>query len=1246
MVRIFAILLMSLWASYLSAQTAETEPEAGEKGRIEIWLEEVLSSAGREVSISGFQGAFSSEARFDALSIADDEGIWLTIENATLNWSRAALLTGRVDINEIAADKITMLRRPLPGRAITPEDSQSSPFEVPELPVSLEIDKLDVASIELGAAVMGEAIDLSLSGSAQLIGGQVAVDLEAKRSDGLGQFVVVANFANENRQLDIDLRLQEARGGIVTTLLKIPDAPKLDLSLVGAAPLSDFAANLSLKTNQTEQIVGVIHYREPVAETVDPVVLGANVEGDLRPFFGSEFHTFFGQRSEFELDAARMADGRLDIQTLALKTGVLDINGRVEIAADGLPNAFQLAGSMNSDSPVRLPTADAAVTLAGAQFTASFDAAKSEAWKVDLTLSELEHDALFVPQAHLIGAGTIKRALGGQVTAEVQYSAQGLSFADAKYALTFDGDHTGKLNLQWAEGDDLVISSAEFATETAEVHGNGRLGAAADGLPLSGTLRALMPELARFSGLAGRNLKGLAEVKAEGRFDLLGGGFDAKLTAETHDLAIQEPRLDPLLAGHAKVSLEAARTLEGTTLKGLTLSSQTARIQASGRVDPRQAMLDLDAELEQLSLVEPLLEGSGKVKAKVLWQAETGFELSELIAQIAGTQISGNVAYVPSTQALSGNIHLISPDLSAFAKIAQRDLAGQLELRADGAANLSAGFYDLNAEFKGTDVKAGIAQLDALMAGAMQGQLSGQLNKDGISVETLQLRTPLLVAEAKGDGTVGGLTYKANLKDIAPLAPGINGAFAMDGTARLTDDAGQRIEILAQASGPAGLTLRAKGAVKELGQNLDLRLTGAAPLDLVNSFIAPNSVQGNLSYDLKVLGAPSLEAFSGQLTLSDARVALPDSGIVLGQVGGLIRLSEARAQLDLTGRSAEGGTFGLSGPISLAAGNSADLTVDLSTFRISDPALFETSLSGQVRVVGPLAQTARISGDLELGTTEIMVPSGNAGLAGGIPDIRHVNAPRGVAATLDRAGVRPKGSGGSSRAMPLDLVISAPNQIFVRGRGLDAELGGQLVLGGTTAEVAPSGSFELIRGRFDILGRRFVMSEGLINMRGSLDPFLRFVADTETDAGIVSVVLEGLASAPDLSFESEAGLPQEDAIAQLLFGRGLENISALQAASLVNAIGTLSGRSSGGLTGRLRSSLGLSDLDVTTTDSGGQQLRAGAYINENIYSEITIDSQGNQSIDLNLDITPNLKAKGGANSEGNTGIGIFFERDY
>ena len=74
----------------------------------------------------------------------------------------------------------------------------------------------------------------------------------------------------------------------------------------------------------------------------------------------------------------------------------------------------------------------------------------------------------------------------------------------------------------------------------------------------------------------------------------------------------------------------------------------------------------------------------------------------------------------------------------------------------------------------------------------------------------------------------------------------------------------------------------------------------------------------------------------------------------------------------------------------------------------------------------------------------------------------------------------------------LDVNVSAPNRMFVRGRGLDAELGGSVRLTGPITGIQPVGGFKLIRGRLSILSQRITFDEGTVTLVGDLDPFPEF----------------------------------------------------------------------------------------------------------------------------------------------------------
>ena len=358
-------------------------------------------------------------------------------------------------------------------------------------------------------------------------------------------------------------------------------------------------------------------------------------------------------------------------------------------------------------------------------------------------------------------------------------------------------------------------------------------------------------------------------------------------------------------------------------------------------------------------------------------------------------------------------------------------------------------------------------------------------------------------------------------------------------------------------------------------------------------------------------------------------------------------MNGGRATIDLTSVIQAGGRVGVSGGLGLSGGFPADITVTLDQAVLQDPGLYVTSLDGSIGVNGPLTGGAGIAGRIDLNETEIGIPSSFGG-SGAIPGLKHVNEPADVRLTRERAGLIEKESGGgrSGASYGLDLTVSAPNQVFVRGRGLDAELGGEVQVLGTTLAPQPAGRFELIRGRLDILGQRLSFVEGSAALQGSLDPALRLVAATEAEDGTeVFVTVEGPASSPDVSFTSDPQLPEDEVVARLLFGRGINELSPLQVARLAAAVARLAGGGGAGVLGSARSGLGLADLDVTSSEEGGVGVRAGAYLSENIYTNVEVDNERSE-VSINLDLSKSTTARVSAGDDGESSIGVFFERDY
>ena len=1409
-IRIMAVLLLSP----LAALAQEQE----DKSRIEGWLQDALSGAGRDVTVTGFQGALSSNATLEELTIADEDGVWLRLQDASLVWSRSALLAGRLEVDELIVDRVELTRLPEGGEVVSPEDSQATEFSLPDLPVTVNVQKVQAGQVVLGEAVIGEPATLSLDGSFRLADGTAQAQLDVVRRDRDDALRFTGGFSNETRVLALDLDLSEAANGLVSKLLRVPNAPSLRLTLNGEAPLDDFTADLTLATNEVERFGGTVRIGAAEGQTTGGYAFGADLSGDLRVLVAPDVAPFFGQSSELRVSGRTASDGRLLLDQFKLATAALDLDGSVALGADGWPERFDLMGQIDGDGQVRLPFGGQDAAIGSARLSAQFDAAEGNRWTARISATEFSNAELALAKANITGGGLLDRAASPAFTADLDVLLDGVAPQDPALAQAIGSSPEGRIELAWQPDAPLDIRVLRVESGDLRVDATAEVDNLAEGIPITGHASIAAGDLSRFAALADRDLGGAADLTVDGSATLLGGAFDGTVEARTQDLRVDVPRLAPILRGASTLTIRARRTTSGTFLDALDLQNDAVRARASGQLDPESGNLTLEARLNDVSLVEPGLSGPATLDTALSWDATERLRLSRLVASVAGAELratgslvpddpdlpaegqatlvvndlsrfsqvagrdlagaaeltvtgeghlrgemfdakleavtrdlgvgvaqiapalrgqttlsvaarrdqagavlerfelrnealratasgrlddangqlsldariedaalveprlsgpatldtaltwdpqleeltisrlsaalaeaqvtaSGSVQPMDADLPVEGQVSFTAPDLSRFAALAGRPLAGRAEGTLEGEATLRGRSFDITTSIEGRALRTGLSQVDRLLGGTLDLAAKAAFGDDRINVDYLQMRSAQLRVNASGAGPGAPVSLTARLADVGLLAPGFNGPASITGNVTPRDGRTDELGVTLDATGPGGITARVSGTVRELGKRLSLNATGQAPLGLVNGFIAPRSVEGMANFDLSVNGAPSLDAVSGRAVIDNARVALPALNTSLSQVTGTVRLDSGRAVTDIGGTAGAGGTFRICGPITLSGGIPAELAIALDSLGVVNPNLYSTALDGVVTVRGPLTGGAVIGGNIMLGRTELQVPSGSSGAGGKAAQVRHVNEPEKVRATRRRAGLI-KQEKGRPVSFPLNLSISAPQQIFVRGRGLDAELGGQLQLGGTTADVRASGLFELVRGRIDVLGQRLTLTEGSITLRGTLDPFLRFVAETQAEDVTVRIILQGQASSPSVSFEAEPDMPQEEALALLLFGRGLNEISAFQAAELLAAVATLSGQRSGGLQGGLRSALGLSDLDVTSTDEGATQFEAGAYLSGNLYSSVTVDTDGNQQINLNLDVSNTVTVKGRTGTDGDTGIGIFFEKDY
>ena len=264
------IMVMALWALALGTIHPAHAQDA-EGSFLERFLEDSLSSDNQQVRVTGLRGALSARATIEELAFLDQDGPWLTLSGAVLDWNRTALLRGRFVVNTLSAEKIAVLRspgQPPAGEADLPSP-ETKPFSLPDLPVSVEIGKLEVGELTLDKSLLGTAARLSAAGKLSLVSGTADVALQVERldrntaADEPDRLDLKAGFSNETEVLLLDLTFKEAPGGLVSAALTLPSRPDLNLAIQGRGPLSQFRADLALDSAGQRRLDGTVVLAEP-----------------------------------------------------------------------------------------------------------------------------------------------------------------------------------------------------------------------------------------------------------------------------------------------------------------------------------------------------------------------------------------------------------------------------------------------------------------------------------------------------------------------------------------------------------------------------------------------------------------------------------------------------------------------------------------------------------------------------------------------------------------------------------------------------------------------------------------------------------------------------------------------------------------------------------------------------------------------------------------------------------------------
>ncbi|MBI5164057.1 MAG: translocation/assembly module TamB domain-containing protein [Magnetospirillum sp.] len=692
-------------------------------------LGRLAMQAAPSLTIDGLHLRWPFRIDIRALTVADDAGVWLTVQGIEVAWHPAQLLRRRLVIDRLVAAGIDVARLP------QGESAGGGAFRLP-LPVGIDAVS---APIVLEPPVAGRRIGLVLDGTVQGLRADGRVDLSLRADDG-AQARIAGSAGSD--YLDLRWYLTVPRLESWQSLAGQPLAGRLTASgfVAGRLPAPVIDGVVEIGPGR----LGPLTWRQLNAqarvvpeETLWLAAFGGTVDTphlDGHPALAGVVGLEAAGDVALDLGRLRLGRARLTAAGAELAAvGVVEDWGRratLMVHAEaprldrlGIPTGLALKGRLHLDAHLagNLLTPD--LTFIGrvqarafASGIAALDRLLGPAPKARLA-GHLGNDGrLHLAQSELTGAKAAAR-LRGRVSPTLDlWTTFVLPDLSALGEMTGSAQAQGRVSGMlanpdaWgtATGSGIVAAGLPPAAGTAAFdlgalgeHPAGAVGTVMEiaGYPVEGAARVELGDIVRITGLMARS----GDTQVAGTLTLA-DGLRGRLRAEVPDLSQWVPASGRLSAVAALEPGTVALRIEGADLawQGMT----AATLAAAGRIGDRQAAIEslrLAVEGQPIRLTAPamvrwsddavtlapvrLAIGTGRGGALLTVRAEGSVPLAAAGALDARASVSGDLGRLTeAVPALVGHVFTgrLDGEVAVSGTLAAPRFAGRAHL-AEGS---------------------------------------------------------------------------------------------------------------------------------------------------------------------------------------------------------------------------------------------------------------------------------------------------------------------------------------------------------------------------------------------------------------------------------------------------------------------------------------------------------------------------------------------------------------------------------
>ncbi len=1231
-----------------------------------------------KLTLEGAAGSLAGTTRISRLTFTD-KNLTFIADNVEFTWSPRALFSRSVVIDTLAASQLTLELKPADGAA-TPPASLA-------LPWSIDVRRASVAQLNLASGDNRWRLarlafhyagddkrhaldDLAFHSEWGDLSGNIAVDAAPPfvASGGLA-FLAAESLKRAKATLSI--------GGDLTLLALSGDVTAIGAHAAGTARISPFDARWLRDFAVSASDVDLGRFDSRLPKTA----LSLTAEGA-----SSERGHVRGKLTARNADAGPTDSKRFPIQTLS--------------------SSFDVAAGT-----VTLEALDASV-VGGGRVAGNLRVGSDEArWSFGVRELDLKSIVSSFNATRLAGAIKGRLRLDGD-SAEGVFSGE---LKQAAISLAFDAAaHRGMIDVRRFRAEahgGSVEGSATFATGATQAFTVSASAAALDpaqfgnfpAASISGTIdargelkptwsAALKLKIADGSRLRGLPLTGAAALTVERErvhdvdVDLSAGNNRLKLagsyglptdslafTLDARDFATIDPRLGGRLHATGRISgawtrpaLHLAATGEalrfGTRFSAATLSAD-ADIGAAAATTSTDRALKLrlvvsNARADALVVRTASAEMAGTVgrheatltiaagAADAASAAGAGSAATAAAAVDVTARLSGGWSGDPSTGSWSGTIVALDSRGAYRLSLAQPAIleAGSARVHLTGAAGtLEGGKFAID-EIKWEQgrwtSRGNFSHLPAaplLAFSAADARVASTLRLSGRWAFAATPRMTGTLSVSRDDG------------DLAPIdAPELTlGLTRLDLAVASTDDRLHATLAARSRLGDADLTA-------DLGASNAGRFDSGAPLSLTarvdsTSLRALQTltrttavVDGRLKLDVTGHGTLARVHLSGTIEADALKIEAPQYGVYVKDGRLRARLSDDQITVSELSFTAGDGRFVASGTMpatTTTTGASGAIAWSAEKFALFNRPDTQLILSG----AGTLSlknKVVTLAGAIKAERGYFELPATRPDMLGDDVVVR---------------GRERRTADAASQRVPFAVDIEldfGDNLIFV-GQGFNSGLAGKLHVKTTASrELIAEGSINAVRGTYTAFGQRLAIERGKLYFDGPLgNPGLDVLALRKNLAVEAGVAVTGTVKVPLVRLTSNPQVPDNEKLAWLVLGHGLDSATTADSVALQAALAALAGTGGEQIGQRVAHTFGVDDISFRSAASArpgttaAQVVAVSKRLTDNlslIYEQGLSLANNSLRIEYVLSRTVTLRAQAGLVN----GFGIYYTRSY